>query len=111
DGVFAVKQECVNKFLILPGAPLDTFRLLYGPTTNFNVAASAEIFGTAKGRRFPTFGVGLNGVGGYRLQVSPAKKMLELYKGDDVLKSVAYDWKSGEWTQLRLEIKKAGEGK
>ncbi|MDB6023869.1 MAG: hypothetical protein JWM68_92 [Verrucomicrobiales bacterium] len=111
DGAFAVKEDGGNKFIELPGAPLDTFRLLYGPTTNFNVAASAKILGTAKGRRFPTFAVGLNGVGGYRLQVSPAKKMLELYKGDDLLKGVAYEWKSGEWTQLRLEMKKAGEGK
>src|SRR3954469_15414808 len=38
DGAFAVKQEDGNKVLELPGAPLDTFGALFGPTTNGNVA-------------------------------------------------------------------------
>jgi hypothetical protein len=103
DGQFAVKEENGNKFLELPGAPLDTFGALFGPTTNGNVVISAKIFGTAKGRRFPTFAIGVNGVGGYRMQVSPGKKMLELYRGDSVVKCVPYEWKSGEWTELRLQ--------
>ena len=111
DGAFVVNEDKGNKFLELPGAPLDTFRVLFGPSTNYNVAVSAKIFGTGKGRRFPTFAVGLNGVGGYRLQVSPAKKMLELFKGDDVLKGVPFEWKSGEWTQLQLQLKKAADNK
>src|SRR4051812_32447324 len=76
DGGFAVQQESGNKFLELPGAPLDTFGLLFGPTETNNVSASARIFGTGKGRRFPAFAVGLNGVGGLKLQVSPAKKLV-----------------------------------
>jgi hypothetical protein len=111
DGGFVVKEESGNKFLELPGAPLDTFRVLFGPTTNYNVAVSAKIFGTAKGRRSPTFAVGLSGVGGYRLQVSPAKKLLELYKGDDVIKTAAYEWKSGEWSTVSLAVKKTPAGK
>ena len=55
DGGFAVQQEGGNKFLELPGAPLDTFGLLFGPTETNNLSASARIFGTAKGRRFPAF--------------------------------------------------------
>src|SRR6478672_11261301 len=54
DGNFAVKQDEGNKFLELPGAPLDTFGALFGPTTNANVAVTAKIFGSGKGRRFPT---------------------------------------------------------
>src|SRR5438067_11448912 len=77
EGAFAVKAEGGNKFLELPGAPLDTFGLLFGPTESTNVAASARVYGTGKGRRFPTFGLGLNGVGGFKLQVSPGKKLLE----------------------------------
>src|SRR3954454_19115309 len=61
DGNFAVKQEDGNKFLELPGAPLDTFGVLFGPTTNANVAVAAKIYSTGKGRRYPVFGVGLNG--------------------------------------------------
>lgn len=73
DGAFEVKADGGNKFLELPGAPLDTFGVLFGPTEKDSLAVSARIFGTLKGRRFPSFGVGLNGVGGFRLLVSPAK--------------------------------------
>ncbi len=110
DGGFEVKEENGNKFLELPGAPLDTFGTLFGASTNANLAVSAKIFSTSKGRRFPAFAVGLNGVAGYKLQVSPGKKLLELLKGDEVVKSVAYEWKSGEWTEMRLQARPNKEG-
>lgn len=109
DGGFAVKQEGANKFLELPGAPLETFGLLFGPTRETDVAVSAKMRGTAKGRRFPTYAIGLNGVGGYRLQVSPAKNALELYKGDGVVATVPFEEKIGSWMILRLENRKVGE--
>ncbi len=109
DGNFAVQQDAGNKFLELPGAPLDTYGALFGPTVKTNVAVSARVFGTGKGRRFPTFAVGLNGQSGYKLQVSPAKKMLELYHGEDLITSVAYEWKSGQWTMLSLQVVKTGD--
>jgi hypothetical protein len=110
EGAFAVKEEAGNKFLELPGAPLDTFGVLFGPTESAGVAVTARIQGTSKGRRFPTFGVGLNGVGGYRLQVSPAKKSLELYKGDEMLGSAPFSWESDSWTSLRLQVRKLRDG-
>ncbi|HEU0008606.1 MAG TPA: hypothetical protein VFT34_02205 [Verrucomicrobiae bacterium] len=110
DGAFAVKEEGGNKFLELPGAPLDTFGALFGPTETNGLAVSARVHGTSKGRRFPTFGVGLNGVGGHRLLVSPAKKLLELYKGDEVLATAPYSWVSDSWTLLRLQSRKTKDG-
>jgi len=110
DGGFVVQQEGGNNFLELPGAPLDTFGLLFGPTESNNVSASARIFGTGKGRRFPAFAVGLNGVGGLKLQVSPAKKLVELYRGEEVLASAPYNWESGSWTMLRLDVRKSKDG-
>jgi hypothetical protein len=110
DGAFAVKESEGNKYLELPGAPVDNYGLLFGPTTNAGVCVSARIQGTAKGRRFPSFGVGLNGPSGYKLKVSPAKNSLEIYKGDDVAASVPYSWKTGVWTTLRLRVRAAGEG-
>ncbi len=112
DGQFAVKEEGGNKFLELPGAPLDTFGVLFGPTEKEGTAVSARIFGTGKGRRYPTFAVGLNGQGSsaYRLQVSPAKKSLELFRGDEVKATVPYEWQSGAWTRLRLQVRKVKEG-
>lgn len=110
DGGFAVRQEGDNKFLELPGAPLETFGFLFGSTEKEGVSVAARIYGTAKGRRFPTFAVGLNGVGGFRLQVSPAKKLLELSRGDNVRAGVPYEWASGQWTRLRLQVRKSKEG-
>ena len=110
DGGFAIKQDGNDKFIELPGAPLDTFGALFGPSQTDGVAISARMFGTKQGRRFPTFAVGLNGAGGYRLQVSPAKKQLELFKGDEPKANVAFDWESGAWTLLRLQIRKVKDG-
>ncbi|MEO7297736.1 MAG: hypothetical protein ABI042_04060, partial [Verrucomicrobiota bacterium] len=109
DGGFAVKQDGTNKLFELPGAPLETFGVLFGPTVEANVEVSAKIRGTAKGRRFPTFAIGLNGVGGYKLQVSSAKKALELTKGDEVVATVPYEEKIGLWMTLQLRTRKIGE--
>jgi hypothetical protein len=112
EGGFTVQEEGGNKFLELPGAPLETFGLLFGPTETENVSASARFYGTGKGRRFPTFAIGLNGVSGYKLQMSPGKKALELLKGEsEALASVPYTWESGTWTSMRLQVRKTGEGR
>ncbi|MBI3852377.1 MAG: hypothetical protein HY298_19140 [Verrucomicrobia bacterium] len=110
DGAFTVKEESGNKFLELPGAPLDTFGLYFGPTEKDETAASARFSGVGKGRRFPTFAVGLGAGGLYRLQVSPAKKLLELYKGEILKGSVPHDWQSGTWTFLKLQVRKVKDG-
>lgn len=109
DGNFAVREVDGNKVLELPGAPLDTFSLLFGPTEKENVAAVARFYGQAKGRRYPVFDIGLNGVGGYKLRVSPGKQQLELFKGDIVKKSVALKWKPSQWTHLKLQVVKTAE--
>lgn len=109
DGGFAVKQEGGNKFLELPGAPLETFGVLFGPTTNANISVTAKIRGATKGRRYPTFAVGLNGVSGYRLQISRAKNLIELYKGDEVVASAPFEEKLDSWFVLQLENQKVGE--
>ncbi|MHC1768988.1 MAG: hypothetical protein AB9869_32680 [Verrucomicrobiia bacterium] len=110
DGGFAVKQENDNKFLELPGDPLDTYGVLFGPSEKDGISASARVFGTGKGRRYPTFALGLNGVGGYRVKVSPGKKALELFRGDTFKASVPYQWQPGTWTYLRLQVSKTSAG-
>jgi hypothetical protein len=110
NGEFAVKAEGVNKFLELPGAPLDSFAVQFGPTESVDVAVAARILGTSKGRRAPTFGVGLCGVSGYKLQVAPGKTALELLKDQEVKASMPFDWKSGTWTQFRLQVRKVKAG-
>ena len=109
DGQFQVKEEGGNKFLELPGSPLETFGVLFGPSTASGVQAQARVWGNKAGRKQPVFALGLNGQGGFKLRVSPAKQMIELMKGDDILTSAPFQWASGEWTSLRLQIRASGE--
>ena len=110
DGVFTVKEEGGNRFLELPGEPLDTYGLYFGPTEKEGIGVSARFFGTGKGRRSPTFAVGLGAGGLYRLQVSPAKKAMELYKGESVKATIPHEWQSATWTFLRLQVRKLKDG-
>jgi hypothetical protein len=109
-GTFGVKEENGNHFLELPGAPLDTFGLLFGPGVQSDVGVSARFLGSKQGRKFPTFGLSINGVGGYRLQASPAKKALEIYKADEAKASVPYEWQSDAWTSLRIRVRTTDKG-
>ena len=104
DGDFAVKQEEGNKYLELPGAPLDAFGFMFGPSARHGNEISARMFGTKKGRRYPVFGIALNGVNGYRLQVAPAKRAIELLKGSAVVAKVPFRWGGGEWLRLALRV-------
>ncbi len=110
DGGFAVQEVAGNKVLQLPGAPLDTFGVLFGPTESANLAVGARVRSAKKGRREPAFAIGLNGNAGFKLQVSAAKKLLELYKGDDVVASESFTWESDSWTALRLQVRKVKDG-
>jgi hypothetical protein len=109
-GEFTVKVDGTNHFLELPGAPLDSFAVQFGPGDKENQSVGARIYGTGKSRRGPVFGVGLGGVSGFKLQVSPAKKALELLKDQEFRASVPFEWKSETWTNVRLQIRKADRG-
>jgi hypothetical protein len=110
DGQFTVKEEAGNRFIELPGAPLDSFGVLFGNNAADGLELTARIHGTRSGRKFPTFAIGLNGVGGYKVRVSPAKGVVELVHGDDIKASAPFKWISGEWTRLKLAVKRQGEG-
>jgi hypothetical protein len=109
DGGFTVKAEGGNKFVELPGAPLDAYSFLFGPNVKDDVAVSARIFGTSSGRKYPAFECGAYGVGGYKLRASPAKRMLELYRGDALKTSVPLKWESAKWAHLKLQVTKTGD--
>jgi hypothetical protein len=110
DGGFVVKEDSGNRFLELPGAPLETFGCLFGPAQKQDAGVTARACGTGKGRRFPAFGVGMNGVSGYRLQLSPAKKQVELWRGDQLKVSQPLEWESGKWYHLRLHVRQTKPG-
>jgi hypothetical protein len=110
DGGFAVQEVAGNKVLQLPGAPLETFGVLFGPTEASGLSVSARVHSTKKGRREPAFALGLNGNAGYKLQISAAKKLVELYKGDDVIAKEPFTWESGAWMMLKLQVRKVKDG-
>jgi hypothetical protein len=110
SGEFAVKTDGMGKWLELPGAPLDTFSLQFGPATNSGVCVTARVLGQAQKRRMPTFSVGLGGVAGYQLRVAPAKAMVELLKDTEVVSTIPFQWKAGEWTWLELQIRLSAPG-
>lgn len=108
EGSFTVKQDGGNKFLELPGAPLDSFGFYFGPTEKENLSVSARFLGTSKGRLRPTYAISLGAGGQFKLRMAPAKKSVELYKGDEVVTSVPYDWASGKWMMMHLQVRKDG---
>ncbi len=110
EGEFAVREEAGNKFLELPGSPLDSFGIIFGPTHQSGQWVGVRILGTSKGRRSPTFGVGLNGTPGFKLQVSPAKKQIEILRGEVVIASAPFEWASGKWLVLRLQLRQTTKG-
>lgn len=110
DGGFAVREEAGNKLLELPGDPLDSYGILIGPALKDGATLTARVFGTAKGRRAPTFGIGLGGASGHRLVISPGKKEIELLKLDADLASAPFEWPSGKWLQLKLQIRPGANG-
>ena len=109
-GAFAVQQDGARKFLELPGSPLDTFGALFGPAKMEGLSVAAKIFGTKTGRKVPAFGLSWNGAGGYRLQVSAAKKQLEIFKGDEARASVPFEWRDATWLSLRIQARQTPAG-
>jgi len=109
DGKFVVKQEEKNRVLELPGEPLDPKGVLFGAPAKDGLRVAASIRGTARVKLAPAFGVGINGAGGWRLLVSPMRKALELFKGEEEKVSVPYTWESGTWTCFLLQSRKTGD--
>ena len=109
SGKFAVEKNASNHYLNLPGAPLDSHGAIFGPDNEGDLVLSARVRSKRKGRLYPSFGIGLYGLGGNILKVSPAKKSLELFRGREGVKEVPYDWKSNQWTSLKLEVVANGE--
>lgn len=110
-GQFAVVEDGGEKFLELPGAPLDTYSVLFGPAlTNSGATVSARVWGTTRSRRQPTFGVGLGGASPWKLVVAPGKGAAELWLDDQFKASTPWTWKSGTWTGLKLEVRTVKPG-
>jgi hypothetical protein len=107
SGDFVIREEGGNSFLELPGNPLDTFGLLFGPGESATLDVGARIWGDSTGQQYPEFGIGSNDTNGYKLWLWPAHGTIELRKGDDAKASKPFDWKPGTWLRMRLMVHKA----
>ena len=104
DGTFAVRQIDGNKCLELAGDPIGSFAALFGPDGLIGADVSARIQAFPQGKRFPEFGIGAGGPGGYKIFAVPAQHRLELRKGEDVKAAAPFDWSPGSWTCFRLRV-------
>lgn len=109
EGRFTVREQDNNMFIESPDHPVEAYSLLFGPTVREDVSATARVFGTATGRRYPAFALGLHGAAGYRLKVAPGKRKIELWKGDENKAGAPFIWQPGRWLWLRLELVKIKE--
>lgn len=109
-GRFRIAEDGGERFLELPGEPLDTFGAVFGPFAANGQSVRARVMGTPRGRRAPQIGVGLNGAGGFRLWLSPAKREVEISRGKRRLSSTPYAWTPGSWTRLAFSAAPRGDG-
>jgi len=94
-----------NRFLALPAKPLDTHGVMFGPAMRDGLRVAARFRGEQKGRQSPAFGVGLNGISGYRLRVNPARRKLELLRNEVRVHEADYQWVPGQWTHMMLQVR------
>jgi hypothetical protein len=109
SGEFAVRQEAENRFLELETSHLNSFGLFLGPERGVDTAISARMRSWPTGRRFPEFGVGLGGAGGYQLWLMPAVGELQLRFAKAIVARAPLAWKPGEWVHMRLEVRQTSE--
>lgn len=110
EGNFAVVAEEGKKFLRVGIEPLAENGIILGPSMKAGGSVEAKIRAYKKRRSYPRFGIGLHGISGYRLRVVPSSGTVELLRNEEVVATEKFDWKADSWTNLKLEIKAAGEG-
>lgn len=109
DGTIKIAAKDGNKAIMVDPSPITDASAQLADSANGSAMIEAKVLAFKRGRSTPRFGVSVHGMSGHRLIVNPAKKLLELVKGDQTLASASYDWTADAWMKLKLEAKK-GEG-
>ena len=94
----------VDGALRLPAEPLELHGVMFGPALLDNLRVDARFRAESKGRQFPEFGLGLNGISGFRVMVSPGQKKLKLFRNDMLEHEIDHTWVPGDWTHMTLQI-------
>jgi hypothetical protein len=110
EGQFTVEEIEGRKVVQMGTAPVEECMMLFGETLRGPATVRVMIKAAKKGRSYPSFGVGLYGVSGYRLRVAPARKSLELVKGDEVVAKGDFSWSGAGWTWLELSAALGEDG-
>ena len=110
DGAYAVSQEENDKRLTLPGSPVGDFGLLFGPRVRQkDLSLTFSFLATKQGRRYPALAAGLGGVRSYRFRFNAATKEILLFRQEDEIGKVAFQWESGVWWRVRFQAIPSGE--
>ena len=99
------KVTVVDGALRLPAEPLELHGVMFGPALLDNLRVSARFQSRAEGRLFPEFGLGLNGISGFRVMVSPGQKKLKLFRNDVLVHEIDHTWVPGDWTHMTFQIR------
>ena len=95
-----------NGAMQLPAAPAALHGVMFGPAFRENIRVTARFSAEANGGRFPEFGLGVNGAGGYRVMVSPEQQKLILFRSDVSVHETDHTWVPGDWTHLAMQIRR-----
>lgn len=107
DGTIKIAARDGNKAIVVDPNPITDASAQLGTSAAGNASIEARVFAIKRGRSTPRFGVSVHGMSGHRLIVNPAKKSLDLMKGDQTLATVPLAWTSETWVKVKLEAKKA----
>lgn len=107
DGTIKIGARDGNKAIVIDPNPVTDASAQLAVSASGNASIEARILALKRGRSTPRFGVSVHGMSGHRLIVNPAKKSLDLVKGDQTLATVPFAWTSEVWVKVKLEAKKA----
>ncbi|MEM8955071.1 MAG: hypothetical protein AAGD22_13045 [Verrucomicrobiota bacterium] len=110
EGDFKVSEVDGERVIEMGTEPVEECMMLFGETLRGSASIRGKVKAGKKGRSYPTFGVGLYGVSGYRLRVVPVRDEIEIVEGDDVVASGRFDWSGQGWTWLELSIQLEEDG-
>lgn len=109
DGTIKIAARSGNKAIVIDPIPITDASAQLGVSASGSASIEARALAIKRGRSTPRFGISVHGMSGHRLMVNPAKKALDLVKGDQTLVTIPYEWISEAWVNLKLEAKKGAD--
>ncbi|OYW73155.1 MAG: hypothetical protein B7Z37_22645 [Verrucomicrobia bacterium 12-59-8] len=109
DGTIRIGMRDGSKAIVIDPNPVTDASAQLAVSASGNASIEAKILAIKRGRSTPRFGISVHGMSGHRLIVNPAKKSLDLIKGDQTLVTVPLAWTSEVWLKVKLDATKAAD--